>query len=73
MVESEKFLGDRLMCEWAYFIDFENKTLETWASGKKLDVIGFEKLAKEGAKYMETLAEKENESEEDEPEDQIEK
>ncbi|CAA7257357.1 unnamed protein product [Cyclocybe aegerita] len=34
MVESIDFLEDGIFCEWAYFIDFENQTLEIWTFGQ---------------------------------------
>ena len=36
--------------EWAYFIDFENRMLETWAYQILLDIVPFEKLVKDGVK-----------------------
>lgn len=54
------------MCEWAYFIDFEKHTLETWTSSErfsgegrgytnvKVDEASFDKL---GLGYMEGLGE----------------
>ncbi|KDR84333.1 hypothetical protein GALMADRAFT_237119 [Galerina marginata CBS 339.88] len=44
MPESTDFLEDGLFCEWAYFIDFENKKLETWKNGELLGELPFEKL-----------------------------
>jgi hypothetical protein len=38
---------------WAYFIDFENRLLETWAYGMLLDIVPFEQLVKDGVeKYV---------------------
>ena len=36
--------------EWAYFIDFENRMLETWAYEILLNIVPFEKLVKDGVK-----------------------
>lgn len=48
------FLADGLFCEWAYFIDFENKKLEVWKGmGYGLaEEISFEELRKEGEGFM---------------------
>jgi len=43
---------------WAYFIDFENRLLETWAYEIFLDVVTFEDLAKDGVeKYVARMEE----------------
>jgi hypothetical protein len=34
--------------EWAYFVDFENRLLETWVHETFLNVVTFEELAKDG-------------------------
>jgi hypothetical protein len=34
--------------EWAYFIDFENRLLETWRLEDSLKVVTFEELVKDG-------------------------
>ncbi|KDR82082.1 hypothetical protein GALMADRAFT_221968 [Galerina marginata CBS 339.88] len=52
MAESVDLLDD---CDWAYFVDFENKKLETWCGGEAVDVATFEKLVKEGDGYMDKL------------------
>lgn len=56
-----EFLNDGLFCEWAYFIDFEKQTLETFASGELLDVITFDKLREVGEDYMTELEERHTE------------
>jgi len=39
--------------EWAYFLDFENRLLETWAYEKMLNITTFEELGKDGVdKYV---------------------
>ncbi|KDR84323.1 hypothetical protein GALMADRAFT_237101 [Galerina marginata CBS 339.88] len=52
MPESMDFLKDGLFCEWAYFIDFENRKLETWRGGKMVNEVTFEKLVEVGKGYM---------------------
>ena len=54
------FLEDGLFCEWAYFIDFEERKLETWKgeSGDGSKMIGevtFDGLKSEGKAYMEKM------------------
>lgn len=46
------FLKDGLFCEWAYFIGFENKKLETWGASEMVAVADFEQLR---AKYMDSI------------------
>ncbi|KAF4635452.1 hypothetical protein G7Y89_g2648 [Cudoniella acicularis] len=58
LVESIDFLKDGLFCEWAYFIDFENKTLETFKNGKAIEQVSFEKLGEAGGEEYMTLLEK---------------
>ena len=66
------FLADYLFCEWAYFIDFENKKLEVWKGfGYGLvEEISFEGLRREGEGFMERIEEVDlyKEQEEDEKE-----
>lgn len=58
--EGIDFLEDGLFCEWAYFIDFEERKLETWKgeSGDGSKMIGevtFDGLKSEGKAYMEKM------------------
>ncbi|KAJ3507441.1 hypothetical protein NLJ89_g6303 [Agrocybe chaxingu] len=55
LVESIDFIEDTLFCEWAYFIDFENRKFETWAYGEKLDEVAFQVLVEKGQEYWKTL------------------
>ncbi|TAQ87015.1 hypothetical protein B7494_g4645 [Chlorociboria aeruginascens] len=55
LIESIDFLEDTLFCEWAYCIDFEKQTLETYASGILLHTITFEKLRENPVGYMDWL------------------
>ncbi|KAF8901878.1 hypothetical protein CPB84DRAFT_1824505 [Gymnopilus junonius] len=48
MIDSRDFLANGLFCEWAYFIDFENRKLETWARTERLDEMTFDELVKDG-------------------------
>lgn len=57
------FLNDRLFCEWAYFIDFENRKLETYQSGVLVNTKSFKNL---GPGTMVALENGETEEEEDE-------
>ena len=51
-----EFLEDGLFCEWAYFIDFEERKLETWKSGSKMiGEVTFDGLKSEGKAYMERM------------------
>jgi hypothetical protein len=43
---------------WAYFIDFENRLLETWAFGMLLDIVPFEQLVKDGVEKYVTSVER---------------
>ena len=56
------------MCEWAYFIDFDKQTLETW-KGEKIGEATFAEL-RENKGYMDYMQEigwpKEEEEEEEE-------
>jgi hypothetical protein len=45
------FLKDKLFCEWAYFIDFEKQTLETWTDNAMIAEVSFEALGKDNL-YM---------------------
>ncbi len=49
------FLEDSLFCEWAYFIDFENRKLETWKPPQMLDEVSFEDLT---TVYMDSILKK---------------
>jgi hypothetical protein len=45
--------------EWAYFVDFEKKTFETWASGTFIEEVSLESLSKDEAEaYLELMTEK---------------
>lgn len=59
-----QFLDDSLFCEWAYFIDFGNRTLEVWRAGQKIDEITFGKLAQQDVAYMQRLEDMEESEEE---------
>ncbi|KUJ21516.1 uncharacterized protein LY89DRAFT_376614 [Mollisia scopiformis] len=48
MIQNVKFLKDGLFCEWAYFVDFEKKTIEIWAHGQFLEKISLEGVNEEG-------------------------
>jgi hypothetical protein len=48
-----EFLSDVLMCEWAYFIDFDKQTLETW-KGEKIGDATFAEL-EENEGYMDSM------------------
>jgi hypothetical protein len=48
-----EFLDNVLFCEWAYFIDFDKQTLETW-KGQKIGVATFEEL-RENKGYMDIM------------------
>jgi hypothetical protein len=54
LIDGTNFLQDGLFCEWAYFIDFEERELEVWASGALLETLKFEELG-EGKKAMERV------------------
>ncbi|KAF8862261.1 hypothetical protein BDZ45DRAFT_799371 [Acephala macrosclerotiorum] len=65
-----------LFCAWAYFVDFEKRTFETWGYGKFWEEISFEGLSKsEADAYLEKMRKKgqwgdevsDSEDEEDEP------
>ncbi|PSS08969.1 hypothetical protein M430DRAFT_53546 [Amorphotheca resinae ATCC 22711] len=62
--ENIQFLDDCLFCEWAYFIDFGNRTLEVWRAGQKIDEITFGKLAQQDVAYMQRLEDMEESEEE---------
>ena len=54
------FLEDGLFCEWAYFIDFEERKLETWKGesgdgSKTIGEVTFDGLKSEGKAYMEKM------------------
>jgi hypothetical protein len=49
------FLDRKVMCEWSYFIDFENEKLETWTEAKLKDEVTFEELRQQGESYMERI------------------
>ena len=64
--------------EWAYFIDFEHRMLETWGCETLLDIVPFEKLVRDGVKryvrlvyryYYEACGEEEVSEEEEESEE----
>ncbi|KAG9228842.1 hypothetical protein BJ875DRAFT_489473 [Amylocarpus encephaloides] len=44
LIEGVTFLHDSLFSEWAYFIDLDNKTLETWQAGHHLTTASFKQL-----------------------------
>jgi hypothetical protein len=48
-----EFLDNVLFCEWAYFIDFDKQTLETW-KGQKIGEATFEEL-RENKGYMDIM------------------
>ncbi|KAF2668286.1 hypothetical protein BT63DRAFT_440475 [Microthyrium microscopicum] len=37
LTEKTSFLQNEIFCEWAYFINHENKEIKVWKSGKMLD------------------------------------
>lgn len=45
MQESINFLSSRLFCEWAYFVDFENKKLEIYQYGVLVNTESFESMS----------------------------
>jgi hypothetical protein len=47
------------MCEWSYFIDFENENLETWSEAKLKDEVTFEELRQQGKSYMDRMQKEE--------------
>jgi len=53
------FLDDKVMCEWSYFIDFENEKLETWSEAKLKDEVTFEELRQQGKSYMDRMQKEE--------------
>ncbi|CAA7257356.1 unnamed protein product [Cyclocybe aegerita] len=55
MIESTDFLQEHILCEWAYFIDFENQTLETWTFGHHVANVSFQDLKRYGESYMDLL------------------
>lgn len=72
------FLNDGLFCEWAYFIDFEEKKLEVWKGEHNrscglVEEISFEELKREGGGFMNRMEkvgwkEEDEEGEPDDPE-----
>ncbi|KAE8453220.1 hypothetical protein EG329_011287 [Mollisiaceae sp. DMI_Dod_QoI] len=84
MIQSVKFLEDRLFCEWAYFVNFEERTFETWGHGTFLEEISFEGLSESDAfKWLDKMQKRdrieredcsdEEEEEEEEKENEDEK
>jgi hypothetical protein len=54
LINSEKFFGDSLLCEWAYVIDLDNNTLEIykgWNKKRLTEKDRFYYLQDETAKY----------------------
>jgi hypothetical protein len=49
------FHEDTLFCEWAYFIDFEKKTLECYQQKDLIDTVSFYDLKNLGERYMDRL------------------
>lgn len=64
-----EFLSDDLMCEWAYFIDFDKQTLETW-KGEKIGEATFAEL-RENNGYMDYMQEIGWPKEEEEAEEEV--
>ncbi|RKF59819.1 hypothetical protein OnM2_056055 [Erysiphe neolycopersici] len=54
-IEAVHFHQDTLFCEWAYFIDFEKRTLESYQALDLLDTVSFDDLKEVGLKYIERL------------------
>jgi len=50
-----EFHRDTLFCSWAYFIDFEKRTLATYKANGLLDTVHFDSLKELGSRYMERL------------------
>jgi len=44
-----------LFCEWAYFVDFEKRTLASYQSTELIDTVSFDDLKDLGDRYMERL------------------
>jgi hypothetical protein len=49
------FLQDSVMCEWSYFIDFENQKVEAWTKAKLKDEVTFEELREQEEFYIERI------------------
>ncbi|KJA23264.1 hypothetical protein HYPSUDRAFT_40064 [Hypholoma sublateritium FD-334 SS-4] len=58
--DSVSFLRDRLFCEWAYFIDFQNQKMEVWSAGRILAELTFDEIIAEGKAIMDKFSEVEN-------------
>jgi hypothetical protein len=43
------------MCEWSYFIDFENQKVEAWTKAKLKDEVTFEELREQEEFYIERI------------------